>query len=152
MQLGLIWFASLALACFAGGIIAAQGPIYARFADGIGNPIQAGMLAFATGTLVFFVLALIQGNPFPALASIKQVPIWVWAGGAIGTAVVLISMFAVPKLGAATYTVAMIAGQLAASYVYDKFGVFGLTARDLSPVNMLGMALVLAGVVLTTIR
>ena len=152
MQLGSIWLFFLVLACFAGGLIAAQGPIYTRFAAEIGNPIQAGMLAFATGTLVFFALALVQGSPFPDFAVVKQVPLWLWAGGAIGTAVVLISMFAVPKLGVATYTVAMIAGQLAASYVYDKIGAFGLSPRDLSPVNVIGMVLVLAGVVLTTIR
>jgi len=152
MPVNTLTFPLMVLASLAGALIAAQGPIYSRMAVDVGNPVHAGMLAFTTGAIFFFLLSVIIGAPLPELSAVKQVPLWVWFGGAIGVFVVLVSIFAVPQLGVASYSVALIAGQLVASYLFDKFGAFGLDPRQFTPANLIGMALVMAGVVLTSYR
>ncbi len=140
----------LVLASAGGALIAAQGPIYTRMASGLGGPIQAAMLAFAIGTLSLFLISVLTRTPLPQISEMMQVPIWVWAGGLIGVYMVLVSIIAVPKLGVASFMVAVVVGQLAASHLYDHFGVFGLEPRQVSPLNVLGLILMMVGVFLTS--
>ncbi len=142
----------LAYAVLAGAIIAAQGPIYARMTQGLGHPLNTTLLAFATATAVLLGLHLATRTALPALAQIKALPLWVWVGGVLGICVVLLSIAAVPRLGAAGYIVAVIAGQLVASLLFDASGAFGLTLRALSLQAVLGVGLILIGAVLIVWR
>ncbi len=135
-----------------GALIAAQGPIYVRMASTIGGPLPAALLAFTIGALALGLFMLGTRTPLPRTADIAQVPPWVWLGGLIGVLVVLLSIVAVPRLGVASYLVAVIAGQLTASYAYDRFGAFGIAPRDFSPVNVVGLLMVLAGAALVIVR
>jgi transporter family-2 protein len=145
--------APLILAVIVGGaLIAAQGPIYSRMADQVGGPLHAAMLAFGVGTLALLVLLLTTGSPVPRKSEIAAVPLWMWAGGLIGVYVVLTSIVAVPRLGVASYMVCVIVGQLAAGYVYDRMGAFGMSVRDFSTINLLGLGLVALGAGLTVWR
>ncbi|MEH0072208.1 DMT family transporter [Pannonibacter sp. Pt2-lr] len=60
------------------------------------------------------------------------------------TAAILVA----PKLGAAGFMTAVIAGQLAASLLVDAYGLMGFSARDISPSRLVGILLVVAGVLL----
>jgi transporter family-2 protein len=91
-------------------------------------------------------------TPWPTFGAIIGVPAWVWLGGLIGVFVVLVSVVAVPRLGVASYAVFVIAGQLGASALYDRTGLFGNAVREFTPMNMLGLMLVFIGAVLATIR
>jgi transporter family-2 protein len=142
----------IAAAILAGGLIAAQGPIYARFGASLGSPIAAAMLAFAVGAMALGALLFMLGAPVPRRAELAAVPLWVWAGGVIGGGVVLISMHAVPRLGVGGFAVCLILGQLAASTVYDRFGAFGLAPRDISPTHLAGLFLVALGAALVLWR
>lgn len=128
-----------------GALIAAQGPIYTRMAAGLGGPIPAAMLAFAIGAAALAGLLAISGGPLPRRAEITALPLWIWLGGLIGVYVVLLSILAIPRLGVASYMVCVILGQLSASYAYDRFGAFGMAARDFGPANLAGLALVALG-------
>ena len=143
----------LLLAVGAGGaLIAAQGPIYVRMANGVGGPLPAALLGFTVGALTLGFVMLGTRTPLPRTADIAQVPPWVWLGGLIGVLVVLLSIVAVPRLGVASYMVAVIAGQLTASSAYDRFGAFGIAPRDFSPINVVGLLMVLAGAALVIAR
>ena len=56
-----------------------------------------------------------------------------------------LALVLVPRVGAATYLSAMIAGQLLASVVIDHFGHMGLAVREITPGRVVGVVLVLAG-------
>lgn len=138
--------AALILAVVIGGaLIAAQGAIYTRMAELLGGSIQATALAFAIGTFALFALLTITGAPFPRRSDMAAVPAWIWFGGLIGVYVVLVSIFAVPRMGIASYMVCVIVGQLAASFAYDRIGAFGMEVREFSSANLLGLGLVAVG-------
>lgn len=139
------------LAFVAGALVAAQGPIYARMAQALGGPVQAALTAFVSAACVLVLLASV-GGVLPRAQDLKAMPPWVWAGGVLGIAVVAISTLAVPRLGAAGYLVALVAGQMLAGALYDRAGAFGLPQRVPSAWNLLGLALVVAGALLATWR
>jgi len=140
-----------ALAVLAGALVAAQGPIYARMAQALGGPVQAALTAFVSAACVLVVLASL-GGVLPRAAELRALPLWVWAGGVLGIMVVAISTLAVPRLGAAGYLVALVAGQMLAGALYDRAGAFGLPQRAPSALNLAGLALVVAGALLATWR
>lgn len=142
----------MALAVLGGALIAAQGPIYTRMAGALGGPVPAALLAFGIGTLALGAGLMISGQTFPDMGQMRAVPIWAWPGGLIGVFVVLVSVLAVPRLGVSTYLVAVIAGQMMAGYLFDRWGAFGLQVREFSAANMLGLILVIAGVVLVRFK
>jgi transporter family-2 protein len=113
-----------ALAVLAGALVAAQGPIYARMAQALGGPVQAALTAFVSAACVLVVLASL-GGVLPRAAELRALPLWVWAGGVLGIMVVAISTLAVPRLGAAGYLVALVAGQMLA-------GALSMTGRGRS--------------------
>jgi transporter family-2 protein len=70
----------------------------------------------------------------------------------LGICVVLLSIAAVPRLGAAGYIVAVIAGQLTASLLFDQFGAFGLSYRPITWQALAGVGLIGAGATLVIWR
>ncbi len=142
----------VALAVLAGIIIAAQGPIYTRMTQGLSHPLNTTLLAFVTASLVLVALHLATRTTLPSLTQIKALPLWVWVGGVLGICVVLLSIAAVPRLGAAGYIVAVIAGQLTASLVFDQLGAFGLSVREVTWQAVFGVALVSVGAALVVWR
>jgi bacterial/archaeal transporter family-2 protein len=53
-----------------------------------------------------------------------------------------------PRLGAATFVAALVAGQMIMSLVIDQFGWVGFAEHAISPLRLLGAALVVGGVIL----
>lgn len=152
MQIG--WpIGLLMIAAIVGGaLIAAQGPIYARMAVGLGHPITATLIAFVIATCAIGLVAILTGVVWPSTGAVRAMPPWVWAGALIGVYQVLVSIFAVPRLGVAPFILLVIVGQILASLAYDHFGLFGLTIRPFNLQALLGAALVFIGALLVIIR
>lgn len=142
----------LALSLLAGGIIAAQGPIYSRMSQGLGNPLQTTLLAFSTAVCVLVILMTVTRTPWPSVEAVRGLPLWVWIGGVLGICVVLLSIAAVPRLGIAGYIAAMICGQLAASLAFDRWGLFGLAERGIGWQGGIGAVLIALGAWLVVFR
>jgi transporter family-2 protein len=136
------------LAFLGGMLVAAQGPIYARLAEGLGrNYLLAVFLAFATAAVVTGIMALVTGS-FRGLsaATLGGLPIWVWLGGMFGAVHVVISMQSIPVLGVTLFLVIVVTGNLAGAALYDHFGAMGLAERPFSLAKAFGLALVILGV------
>ncbi len=138
--------------CLGGALIAAQGPIYARMSTDLGSPLVAATVAFLIGACSLVLIMAMTASPLPTAAALRQTPLWVWPGGLIGVYVVVVSIFAVPRMGVATYMVVVIVGQLSASLAYDHFGAFGIADRGLGWTGLLGAALVILGAGLIAMR
>ncbi len=132
----------------AGTLLAAQGPVLTRLAAHVGGPLQAGAVAFAIGLLALLVLCLASGSGLPRLGGLGRMPLWVWMAGLIGAVVILVTLFAVPRIGVASFVAAMICGQLIGALVIDHFGGFGLQVRPVGLRELAGAALLLAGMAL----
>ncbi|WP_404457784.1 DMT family transporter [Oceanobacillus kapialis] len=105
-----------------GGItLSAQSSVHGTFSRKAGT-IETTFLTMLTG-LVFLTVIIIffgQGN----VLGIFSAPVWQLSAAFLGTAFLLLSVIAVPRIGVVATNVAVISGQLAISVIIDHFGWF----------------------------
>jgi len=142
--------AYIALALVAGALLAAQGPILARLALYAGGPVQAAIVAFLIGLVALLAVCLLSGGALPRPSGILRMPVWVWAGGLIGTSLLVLTLLAVPRIGVTSFVAAVVCGQLVAALAYDHFGAFGMELRPIGPRDMAGVVFLLAGLAMIT--
>ena len=138
----------LLIALAAGVLLPLQVGVNAELSRWLGDPVRAAFVSFLVGTIALLVIALFVRKPVPSLARLGDVPWWVWTGGLIGAFYVGGSIVLGPKLGAATFIAAIVAGQAIGSVVIDQYGWVGFREHHVSPGRAIGMALVVAGVAL----
>ncbi len=137
-----------ALLAFAGGgLIAAQAPINARLKIIVGAPLLAAAISFAVGTLVLIV-GVAATRTGGGISHIGGGPWWAYLGGFCGAVLVTATLIAAPRLGVTPTFVAVIMGQVGIAAAIDRFGLFGITARAITPsrviaICLLGVSLVL---------
>ncbi|WP_242116620.1 DMT family transporter [Sphingomonas lacusdianchii] len=130
-----------------GGIgLAAQPPTNAALGRSIGSVLLAALVSFAVGTLILIGVWLVADRT--PLAQLREARPWMFLGGAYGAFFVTAAAFAAPRLGLASMLTIMIATQLVAALVIDRFGLVGLPRTPISGVRLAGVALVLVGAVL----
>ncbi|GIN71622.1 membrane protein [Bacillus sp. J14TS2] len=105
-----------------GGItLSAQSSVNGTFSRKAGS-IETTFLTMLTG-LVFLTIIIIffgQGD----VLGILSAPKWQLTAAFLGTAFLLLSVIAVPRIGVIATNVAVISGQLAISVIIDNFGWF----------------------------
>lgn len=138
------------LALVAGALLAAQGPILTRLATYAGGPVQAAIVAFCIGLFALLAVCIASGGALPRPGPILRMPIWVWAGGLIGTSLLVLTLHAVPRIGVTTFAAAVVCGQLIAALAYDHTGAFGMELRKIGLRDVAGVAFLLAGLIMIT--
>jgi bacterial/archaeal transporter family-2 protein len=142
---GTIW---LTLAVAAGGCIAMQAAANGALRHQLGDARYAGFFSIC-GTMLTAILIMLALRPtMPSLAAIRTAPWWMWIGGPLGTLFVLAGASLTPKLGAASYITAAIAGQVVLSLLLDHFGLMNVPQQGLTLSRMAGGLLVVGGVLL----
>ncbi len=141
------WF-FVGLALVLGMFLPVQAGINAELRRMVQEPVWAAFISFAVGTVALLGLGLVLGLPAQALAASVQAPLWTWTGGFFGAFFVTASVVLAVKLGAASMSAYIIAGQLAASLLLDHYGILGYAVREVSPLRLLGTALLFAGALL----
>ncbi|PWE28585.1 DMT family transporter [Pararhodobacter marinus] len=136
------------VAALAGGAVPFQGGANAALGRALGHPLWATLASLAISALCVLPLLLMLRVPLPSLAGLSGQPKWIWIGGVAGVVYVTAALVLMPKLGAASFMIAVIAGQLVAALLIDGFGGVGLAPRPVEPSRLLGTALVLAGAVI----
>jgi transporter family-2 protein len=134
------------LTAAAGGLIAAQAPINAELGRATGS-MAAALVSFLVGTLALATVVVLSGKA-GGLSSTFDVSWYYLLGGFLGALYVLNALVAVSAIGAGGVAAATVFGQLTASVVIDRLGLFGLEQTPLSPERVVGVALLLAGTVL----
>lgn len=87
-------------------------------------------------------------RPVPSAAAALRSNCWAWSGGFFGAIYIAISILLVPRLGTTTFIGSLIAGQMVASLIFDKYGLFGLAERPADPMRIFGVLLLVGGVIL----
>lgn len=142
------WLISAAFAVGAGVSIIIQQGLNVQIRGGLGSAAWAGVVSYAVGLVSMLVLVLVLRDPLPAAAMAARLPWWAWSGGLFGAIYITLAIFLVPQLGANTFIVLLVAGQMVTSIVIDHFGLFGLAQRSIDLPRLLGVAFLVAGVVL----
>lgn len=136
------------LVLVSGTTVALQAPTNAVLARTFGSPIVAALISFSVGTVALLAVALATHRIKPDFAAAQSLPAWAWLGGLYGAFFVAVAAVAVPRIGAAQTLILLIAGQLAMAAAVDHFGALGVAKQTVTPLRLLGLALVAAGVVL----
>ncbi len=142
----------LLLAVAAGAGLAFQAVINTRLSAALGSPLWAAVVQVFAGLVFLLACVLILRQPPPSLAGASRLPWWIWTGGAIGAAYVLTVIVTTRPLGVTLMVAAVIVGQSVAALLIDHFGLFGVDVHRLTPVRLLGVGLLFAGVVLVRWR
>ncbi|MGB7589482.1 MAG: DMT family transporter [Solirubrobacterales bacterium] len=134
------------LTAVAGGLIALQAPINAGLGRATGT-LPAALVSFVVGTIALVAIVAVSGQ-IGGLGSSFDVSWYYLLGGLLGAIYVANALIAVAVIGAGGVAAATITGQLVASVVIDRLGLFGLDQIPLSPERIIGIVLLLAGTVL----
>lgn len=138
----------LLLAFLTGLAVTIQAGVNANLRQAMANPVLAAAISFGTGfmSLVLVLLALRGGLPSPTL--IRQTEWWKWTGGVIGAVYVTTVIISVPKIGTANLVSLSVAGQLVAAVALDHYGWLGFSLHPANGWRLLGLAFIMAGVLL----
>jgi transporter family-2 protein len=134
------------LTAVAGGLIALQAPINAGLGKATGS-LVAALVSFLIGTVALAAIVVLSGNA-GELGSSLDVSWYYLLGGLLGAVYVVNALIAVSAIGAGGVAAATVAGQLTASVVIDRLGLFGLDQVALSPARVIGVVLLLVGTLL----
>jgi transporter family-2 protein len=128
----------LLLVVVSGALLCAQSAINGRLGSQVGV-LESSWLTFALGALVVYLLAFFLETPHNQ--NLFSVPRWQVCGAFFGVVYVLVIVFAMPRVGTAAATVAVISGQLLMSLLIDNFGWLHNTPIHLDARRYLAMAL-----------
>ncbi len=112
------------------------------------GPIWTVCISLTVSVIGTAVVLLLARQPLPDKTLFASAPWWLWTGGLCGILFVLAGAVLAPKLGASTYTAALIAGQVLFSVLLDHFGVLGFPKHSLNLERIFGVLLLMAGVLL----
>ena len=141
-----IW--GYALALLAGISFVFQQAVNANLRVELGSAWWAGFVSYLGGTIVMLAVALALREPAGWSAAVAQGRWLSWMGGIFGAVYIAVSIFLLPRLGAATVIGLIVAGQMLGSLAFDQFGLFGLQSHAVTPMRALGAVCLVAGVVL----
>ncbi len=132
----------------AGALIATQAGVNSQLARTVGHPVLAATISFVVGTLALSLCSIGVSGAWAGRAALSAAPWWIWTGGLLGAVFVATTAWLAPILGAATLLSVAIAGQMTFAMVLDHYGLVGFPTRAMSPGRAVGVALLVAGVVL----
>ncbi|RWX74767.1 DMT family transporter [Neorhizobium lilium] len=138
----LIFFAAL----MAGALVPLQAGANAALGRALGHPLWATMISLAVSAISVVPVMLALRVPGLSVAGLADQPRWIWIGGVIGVIYISAALILAPKLGAASFMTAVIAGQILASLAIDYFGLVGFSALPLTISRLAGAAIVVVGV------
>jgi bacterial/archaeal transporter family-2 protein len=141
------WIA-IVMAALAGVAGAAQVAVMGKFGERVGVVAALAFSTAVTAVLALFAL-IVATRSLNGYADAARQPAWLWLGGAMGLFVVLSITFAGPRIGITATVALLIAGQLAAAVVIDRFGLFGAEAIGIGWRQVAGVWLLAVGAALT---
>jgi transporter family-2 protein len=141
--------ATLALAAgVAGSIqIATLGMLGQRIGE-----LEAAAFAFVLTAVAGVVILLVARRSLAGIPDALGAPAWMWLGGLAGVFVVTSIIITGPRIGIVSTSALLIAGQLAAATLIDRFGWLGMERVTIGWPKVVGLVLLTAGALLTLRR
>src|SRR5258708_4731203 len=126
------------LAVGAGISLVTQQALNANLRAALGSAAWSGFMSYLVGLVCMAALALLLRDPIPAAATAARIPWFEWSGGLFGAIFIGLAIFLIPQLGAATFFVLLVSGQMLGSIVFDHFGLIAVPVHPLSVVLIAG--------------
>ena len=133
----------------AGCLMASIGAIYGRLGVCLGSAVQASTVSFLIATATIAVFCIGSGKiRCVRKAFSKQNPWWMWLAGVFGAIAVFGNAWLIPQIGAGAFFMALLLGQMALSLLMEDRGWLGAMKKRITPVQLVGIALMVAGIAL----
>jgi transporter family-2 protein len=136
------------IALLAGAVLPVQALINGRLSGGLGSPLAAASVSFFVAMIALVAAQLFLRTPLPSIGQAASIPVWIWLGGLLGAVYVTGAIVSVGAIGTTTAICFVIAGQIGAALLVDRFGLLGAASHPLSLAKLCGATLVLAGAVI----
>ena len=130
----------LLVVVLSGVILCAQSAMNGQLGSRVGV-LESAWLTFTLGALVMFIISFYTEPPHAL--NLFTVPRWQVGGAFFGVIYMIVIVFAMPRVGTAAATVAVISGQLLMSLLIDNFGWLGNHVIPLGS-NRIGAMVLLA--------
>jgi transporter family-2 protein len=124
-----------------GALIAAQAPINARLRLTLASPVGSGLISFLVGIVILLGAVIVVGDGGAVLEGLGGGPWWAYLGGACGAFFVVATLLAAPRVGVTTTFIAVIAGQVAAATLIDRYGWLGVPSIPWTPERLIAVGL-----------
>jgi transporter family-2 protein len=142
---------AVTLVAVAGVLVGAQPAVNARMGRAVGS-VPAAAFSFLVGTVALLLIASLTSEGLGSLGNVGRAPWWAFVGGLLGAVYVTVAILTVRTLGVSALTAVVIAGQLTAAVLIDRFGLLGIARQPIGTTRILGLVLLVAGVVLVVRR
>lgn len=137
------------LTIFLGVILAVHLSMNGEVGASLKNPRMGNALFWCIGAVAALLIGL-TGWQSAALENLKTVNPILFTAGAIGACLVFAIAWLIPREGAGAVMIMLIAGQVLGGMVLSHFGWLGSPVQRISLTNLLGAAVMIAGVLLAT--
>jgi len=143
-SLAALLFAIAAL--IAGAVVPFQAGSNAALGRALGHPMWATVASLVVSLLVALPVIAALRAPAPTFTTAAQLPLWAWLGGVAGVLYITAALLLTPRMGATSFIVCVIAGQMLASVLIDHFGLMGLPVKEVNAGRIAGVVLIFVGV------
>lgn len=141
-------FVYLALALFAGAIIPVQTSMNTALGKQLQSPFYSSLAVFVIAALAMILVIVARQQALPSLSQAGAAPWWSWLGGIVGAVYIFLLVFLAPKLGIASVTGFVVAGQILAALLIDHFGMLNFPVHSLTLPRLAGALLMVLGLYL----
>ena len=136
------------VALLMGIIVAIYLPMNSSVARYLGSSIAA--------TVIFFVVALITSifififfGEYDSIPKVGAIPPYLYLPGVIAAFMILVTTFLIPKIGARTFFILLVSGQILMAIIVSHFGILESPKDPITLKKILGATLVIAGAFLS---
>lgn len=124
-----------------------QSIINGHLARATGSRLGAAWISFLVGS-VALTFGVLWRRDLPSPALLWDGPLWHWAGGLLGVVFIASAAASAPRLGAVTFMMLVLAGQVLGALAIDTLGLLGQAAQPVMGWRLVGVVLLIAGVLL----
>jgi len=137
------------LALFLGVILSVHLGMNAQVGAIVRNPRMGNAIFWVVGAITAIVIGLTAWDP-TVFQSFREVPVWLLTAGAMGAALVFGIAWVIPQIGAGTFFVLLLAGQVLTGMVLSHFGLLGSPLEPITMMKVFGVLLLVAGASVVT--
>lgn len=138
------------LTMFLGVVLAVHLSMNAKVGSVLANARVGNALFWCIGAVAAVIIGL-TGWQQGALSPVKQVHPLLLTAGALGACLVFAIAWLIPQIGAGPLMITLLAGQVLGGLLMSHFGWLGSPVDPVSPIKLLGVAVMVGGVALATL-
>ena len=122
--------------------------INAAFGQAIGNVWWASMMLCAVAFVTILGVSLATGSGLPGSSTLAGASWWHVTAGCFFTVYIVSMTFVAPRIGLGNAIILVVVAQIITAVLIDHFGLLGAAVAPLDWKRALGVAFLIAGVVL----